>query len=122
MNGERIMSSDRPLAESLAVFGSAPYYPELKDRTFEAVKKLMPLCVDVRRSGTAAWDICCVAIGRCNLYFELRVQLWDYAAAALIATEAGCHVSDTEGKPLSYSGMTSALCMARGVTEIPDIF
>ena len=85
MNGERIMSSDTPLSDSLAVFGTAPYYTELQEQTFETAKKLLPLCVDLRRSGTAAWDMCCVAMGRCNLYFELKIQLWDYAAAALIA-------------------------------------
>ena len=122
MNGERIMSSESPLSESLAVFGTAPYYEELRDQTFTYVKGLMPLCVDVRRSGTAAWDMCCVAIGRCSLYFEMRIQLWDYAAAALIAKEAGCTITDTEGKELSYSGPTSAVCRARGVDRMPQCF
>ncbi|WP_026669318.1 inositol monophosphatase family protein [Butyrivibrio sp. AE3006] len=122
MNGERIMSSEAPLSDSLAVFGTAPYYTELQDRTFEIAKKLLPLCVDLRRSGTAAWDMCCVALGRCALYFEMRVQLWDYAAAALIAQEAGCTITDIDGKPLDFKGPTSALCRARGVKEIPTCF
>ncbi|MCR5650218.1 MAG: inositol monophosphatase [Lachnospiraceae bacterium] len=122
LNGERIMSSDAPLSESLAVFGTAPYYPELIDRTFETVKKLMPLCVDVRRSGTAAFDMCCVASGRCSLYFEMRLQLWDYAAAALIAKEAGCTVTDADGNELSYRGPASAVCLARGIKEMPECF
>ena len=88
MNGEKIMSSNSPLSDSLAVFGTAPYYTELRDKTFEMVKELMPKCVDIRRSGTAAWDMCCTALGRTSLYFELKIQLWDYAAAALIAQEA----------------------------------
>ena len=122
LNGERIMSSDAPLSESLAVFGTAPYYTELRDRTFDIAKKLLPLCVDIRRSGTSAWDMCCVALGRCSLYFELKIQLWDYAAAALIAMEAGCSVTDISGNPLTFSGPTSALCMARGLKEIPPCF
>jgi myo-inositol-1(or 4)-monophosphatase len=122
LNGERIMSSDAPLSESLTVFGTAPYYTELQERSFEIAKKLLPLCVDLRRSGTAAWDMCCVAMGRCSLYFELKIQLWDYAAAALIATEAGCRVTDIEGEELSYKGATSALVRARGVKEIPECF
>ena len=121
MNGEKIMSSDAPLSDSLAVFGTAPYYTELRDRTFDIAKKLMPLCVDIRRSGTAAWDMCCVAMGRCSLYFEMCIQLWDYAAAALIAVEAGCRVTDIEGRPLSYEGASSALCLARGVKELPKL-
>ena len=122
MNGERLMSSDTPLSDSLAVFGTAPYYTELQEQTFDIAKKLLPLCVDLRRSGSAAWDMCCVAMGRCNLYFELKIQLWDYAAAALIAQEAGCIVTDVKGNPLSYKGPSSALCRAGGVKEIPDCF
>ena len=64
--------------------------------------------------------MCCVATGRCGLYFELRIQLWDYAAAALIATEAGCMVTDSYGNPLSYEGQTSVICRARGVETIPE--
>ena len=122
MNGERIISSEAPLSEQLSCFGTAPYYEELRDRSFDIAKKLLPLCVDLRRSGTAAWDMCCVAIGRCGLYFELKIQIWDYAAAALIAQEAGCSVTDVEGNPLSYTGASSALCMSRGVKEIPECF
>ncbi len=122
MNGEKIMSSDAPLSDSLTVFGTAPYYTDLQERTFDIAKKLLPLCVDLRRSGTAAWDMCCVALGRCSLYFELRIQLWDYAAAALIAEEAGCTVTDIAGNPLSYTGASSALCRSRGVPEIPECF
>ena len=122
LNGEKIYSTDAPLKESLAIFGTTPYYTELRDRTFELAKKLLPLCVDLRRSGTSAWDLCCVACGKAALYFELRLQIWDYAAAALIASEAGCRVTDIDGNPLSYRGSSSALCMARGVKEVPECF
>jgi len=122
MNGERIISSDAPLSDSLALFGTAPYYTQLQDRTFEIARDLLSLCVDIRRSGTAAWDMCCVAMGRCSLYYELRIQLWDYAAAALIAEEAGCILTDVEGNPLSYRGATSVLCRARGISQIPECF
>ena len=122
LNGEKILSSDAPLKESLAVFGTTPYYTELRDKTFEIAKKLLPLCVDLRRSGTSAWDLCCVACGKAALYFELRLQIWDYAAAALIASEAGCRVTDIDGNPLSYRGASSTLCMARGITEVPECF
>lgn len=122
MNGKKIMSSDAPLSDSLAVFGTSPYYTELQERTFDIAKKLLLQCVDLRRSGTAAWDLCCVASGKCGLYFELRLQLWDYAAAALIATEAGCRVTDTDGSPLPYNASSSTVCISRGVKEIPDCF
>ena len=122
LNGERIMSSDVPLSDTLAVFGTAPYYTELQDKTFDIAKNLLKECVDLRRSGTAAWEMCCVAMGRCGLYFEMRIQLWDYAAAALIATEAGCAVTDIDGKALSFTGPTSVICRSRGVKYIPNCF
>ncbi len=122
MNGEKIMSSDAPLSDSLASFGTAPYYEEFRDGSFDIAKKLLPLCVDLRRSGTAAWDMCCVALGRCGLYFEMKIQLWDYAAAALIAQEAGCTLTDIDGNPLSFTGPTSAICRSRGVKELPECF
>ena len=122
LNGNEIMSSKTPLSDSLALFGTAPYYIELRDECFDILKALMDECVDIRRSGTAAWDMCCVAMGKCALYFELKIQVWDYAAAALIAEEAGCTVTDTQGNPLSYKGSSSALCRARGVKKIPDCF
>ncbi len=119
MNDEKIMSSDVPLSDTLAVFGTSPYYEGLPDISFDMAKALLPQCVDVRRSGTAAWDMCCVATGRAGLYFELKIQFWDYAAAALIAKESGCTVTDAQGNPLSYTGATSVICRSRGVTEIP---
>ncbi len=122
MNGEKIMSSDAPLKENLAIFGTSPYYAQFRNKTFEIAKELLPLCVDLRRSGTSAWDLCCVAIGRAGLYFEMTLQLWDYAAAALIAMEAGCRVTDFQGNPLSYRGASPTLCLARGVKEIPSCF
>ena len=122
MNGSKIMSSKAPLSDSLVLFGTAPYYTDLRDECFRISKAIMDECVDIRRSGTAAWDMCCVAMGRCALYFELKIQLWDYAAAALIAEEAGCTVTDTVGKPLSYTGPSSAVCRSQGVKKIPGCF
>ena len=122
LNGERIMSSNVPLSDTLAVFGTAPYYTELQEKTFDIAKELLKECVDLRRSGTAAWDMCCVAMGRCGLYFEMRIQLWDYAAAALIAEEAGCTVTDIDGNALSFKGPTSAICRSQGVKSIPNCF
>ena len=54
---------------------------------------------DVRRSGSAALDLCSVAAGRVDAYFEERLNSWDLAAGALIAAEAGATVSDLDGSP-----------------------
>ena len=44
---------------------------------------------DLRRMGSAALDLCCVACGRSDVYYELKLSPWDFAAGALIAAEAG---------------------------------
>jgi myo-inositol-1(or 4)-monophosphatase len=62
---------------------------------------LLPRVRDIRRSGSAAYDICSVACGRVNGYFERGAQVWDYAAGALIAAEAGARVGSLNGAAVS---------------------
>ena len=89
LNGRSIHVADTPLEESLVCFGTAPYYPELEEKTFSLARTLYRRSLDLRREGSAALDLCSVAAGRAGLYFEMRVCLWDYAAGALIVREAG---------------------------------
>ena len=97
LNGERITVSDRPLSDGLALFGTSPYHPENTDETFAILRKVFDFCRDIRRSGSAAYDICTVACGRCEVYFEKTLQPWDVAAGTLILKEAG-------GKALTFKG------------------
>jgi fructose-1,6-bisphosphatase/inositol monophosphatase family enzyme len=55
---------------------------------------------DIRRAGSAALDLCMVACGRLDAYYERGLQHWDHAAGTLIATEAGAWVGTLEGGPL----------------------
>jgi myo-inositol-1(or 4)-monophosphatase len=55
---------------------------------------------DVRRMGAAAVDICFVACGRLDAYFEENLHSWDVLAAELIAREAGARCGDFSGGPL----------------------
>ena len=57
-----------------------------------AVTKLLPRVRDIRRQGTASLDLCFVASGRYNAYFERTLSPWDHAAGAIIAREAGATV------------------------------
>ena len=61
-------------------------------------------CQAVRRAGSAALDLCYVACGRLDGYWEHRVQPWDLAAGALIVTEAGGRVSRTDGTAFDVEG------------------
>lgn len=101
-NGERIFASERPLAEGLILFGTSPYQAELTRKSFEVAYRYMTAGEDLRRSGSAALDLCMVASGRAEFFFELSLCPWDYAAGALLVQEAGGFVSDLDGNTLTY--------------------
>ena len=52
----------------------------------------------IRRTGTAALDLCYTACGRFDGYWELKLNPWDFAAGSLIITEAGGRITDAQGK------------------------
>jgi myo-inositol-1(or 4)-monophosphatase len=54
---------------------------------------------DIRRLGAASLDLCYVAAGRFDAYFEEHLNIWDMAAGELIAREAGCRSGDYAGGP-----------------------
>jgi len=89
LNGKKITVSDRTFSESLVVFGTSPYCRELSDITFDTIKKFYFNVRDVRRTGSAALDICYVACGRCDIYYEAKISPWDFAAGSVILEEAG---------------------------------
>lgn len=103
LNAEKISVSDRPLSDGLALFGTSPYHPENTDETFKLLRKVFDFSRDIRRSGSAAYDICMVACGRCEVFFEKELQPWDIAAGTIILKEAGGIAQNFEGKPLDFS-------------------
>lgn len=116
-NGTPIHSSDEPLERSIFSMGSAPYYEDLTARSFWIGEEYLHRTVDMRRSGSAAWDLCLLAEGVTGLFYELRLGLWDFAAGAVIATEAGCVLTDIDGNPLTYDGPSSVLAVSAGVAK-----
>jgi myo-inositol-1(or 4)-monophosphatase len=60
---------------------------------------VLPQIRDIRRFGSAALDLCAVAQGRVDAYFEAGTNEWDWAAGALIAREAGVRVDGLGGRP-----------------------
>ena len=89
LNGERIFVSNNDLKNSIVSFGTAPYYPELSNKTTEVIQRIMPDVEDIRRTGSAALDLCYVACGRNDFFFELALSPWDFAGASVIIEEAG---------------------------------
>ena len=117
LNGMALHGSEEPLSRSLVSFGTCPYDPELMERSFELCKQILPRCIDLRRSGSAVWDICQVAMGVTGMFFELKLRLWDFAAASLIAEEAGCRITSMDGSALNYRGASSVLVVSPGVQK-----
>lgn len=101
LNGKPIHVSSQPLCNGVVLFGTAPYYEELNRKSFEMAYDYFKKSLDVRRSGSAALDLCSVAAGRAEVFFELRLCPWDFAAGALIVEEAGGKVTTAEGGLLS---------------------
>ncbi|MDO4175514.1 MAG: inositol monophosphatase family protein [Eubacteriales bacterium] len=108
-NGKPIHVSNQPLEAGLTLYGSASYYPELIDDSFRLLRKAFDRSMDIRRSGSAAWDLCCIAAGRAELFFELRLYPWDHAAGTLLVREAGGTVTRVEGGDVSLSSPCSVL-------------
>jgi myo-inositol-1(or 4)-monophosphatase len=79
------------LSQALVATGFA-YDSGERGRQGALVSQLLPSVRDIRRLGTASLDLCFVASGRLNAYFERTLSPWDHAAGALIAREAGATV------------------------------
>ncbi len=92
--------SDCSLSESVVFIGTSPYYTELRDRTFAAMRILFDHALDIRRTGSAALDLCMLAAGRADVFYEALLSPWDFAAGMLIIREAGGIVTEIDGSPV----------------------
>lgn len=117
LNGERIAVSAATLANGLVIFGTSPYDESLSRRSFELAYAYFKKAMDVRRSGSAALDLCAIASGRAELFFELQLAPWDHAAGGLIVQEAGGVLSDAQGNPLLYDRACSVVAGGVGVRK-----
>ena len=80
------------LQQSLVATGFG-YVPEVRARQGEVLAAILPEIRDIRRAGSAALDLCAVACGRVDAYYESGLNPWDLAAGWIIATEAGALVT-----------------------------
>lgn len=120
LNEKPIHVSEKELSEGVVLFGTSPYNRELADETFAYIRKLFDNALDIRRSGSAALDLCSIAAGRAEVYFELLLSPWDYAAGALIVKEAGGRVSTLTGETLVYDRKCSVLAAgSRAYEQVP---
>ncbi|MGW3273479.1 inositol monophosphatase family protein [Streptomyces kronopolitis] len=97
-NGERLHHRPAPpLSEALLGTGFA-YLAERRAAQAEVLRTLLPQVRDIRRGGSAAIDLCDVACGRLDAYYERGLNPWDLAAGALIAREAGALTGGRPGR------------------------
>ncbi|HEX9756971.1 MAG TPA: inositol monophosphatase family protein [Nitrospiria bacterium] len=102
LNGEKLgVSSIQSLSESLLVTGFAYDARFSDENNFDHFIHFTRCCQGVRRTGSAALDLCYVALGCFDGFWELKLSPWDTAAGSLIAEEAGAKVSDFKGNPFS---------------------
>jgi myo-inositol-1(or 4)-monophosphatase len=87
------------------------YTAERRAEQAAVVARLLPLVRDIRRIGSASLDLCNVAAGRLDAYYERGLHEWDHAAGALIAAEAGARVAGFDGAAVSEA-MTIAAAPA----------
>lgn len=114
LNGQAIhVSATQDLAHALLTTGF-PYDRALFPSAFRQFEALSLRSLAVRRLGSAVLDLCYVACGRFDAYWELFANPWDVAAGSLIVAEAGGLVSTVAGEPFDL-GRGGVLASAPGV-------
>jgi myo-inositol-1(or 4)-monophosphatase len=114
-DGRRLRVRVEPSGEERLFLTGFQYQQDVRRTQGEAVARLLPHVRDVRRMGSAALELCSVAAGRADAYVEEGLQLWDRAAAGLVATEAGAALEVLRGA----GGMDCVVCApAETYTEV----
>lgn len=102
LNDKPIQVSTEENAEKACVVTGFPYtYLDQPNGPLEVFARLIRKGIPVRRLGSAAIDLCWVACGRFDAFYEHKLQAWDSAAGFLIVEEAGGQVTDLKGDPYS---------------------
>ncbi|MBR6606564.1 MAG: hypothetical protein IKK92_12000 [Prevotella sp.] len=110
-NGKQIHVSDRPFANGILCTALPVYHKEYAPLCSKIILEAFTQCNDIRRFGACAPELCYLAMGRCEMYFEYLLSPWDFAAASLILTEAGGVIADLNGNAPTYlhpSGIVAA--------------
>ena len=106
-DGQPITVSGASDLSSALIATGFSYRAERRARQALLLRTLLPAVRDLRRVGAASLDLCSVACGRVDAYYEAGLQPWDLAAGALVAAEAGAAVEGLDG-PVPESGSALA--------------
>jgi myo-inositol-1(or 4)-monophosphatase len=101
LNGKRLKVSTEDNFQKSLIATGFPYTSgsdenDLND-VVKRIKDVLPLCQDLRRLGSASLDLCYVACGTYEGYYEMNLRAWDVSAGILIVTEAGGKISNING-------------------------
>ena len=122
LNGRRLHIEDLPVSGSIIAFGCARYNEGNVDLLFNVVKELFQRSLSVRCGGSAALDLSRIASGNNGAYLELRLNPYDYAAAAVMIEEAGGCIMQMDGSPITLDKPCSILAgTKRAVAEILEL-
>jgi myo-inositol-1(or 4)-monophosphatase len=97
LDGEPIRVNDGDTLETALIGTGFGYEPHVRAGQADLLREILPRVRDIRRAGAAALDLCFVACGRLDGYYERGINRWDWAAGALIVREAGGAVVELEG-------------------------
>ncbi|MCL1822136.1 MAG: inositol monophosphatase [Prolixibacteraceae bacterium] len=120
LNDEEIRVSQTANLENSLVGTGFPYYNFVRfDEYINVLKILMMQTHGLRRMGSAAVDLCYVATGRFDAFFEHALHSWDVAAGAFIAQQAGARVTDFDG---GGNWLFNGEIVVGGENIFPDFF
>jgi len=91
-NGRRLQVAGPPTLATALIGTGFAYAPESRVQQSAILVRLLGCVRDIRRAGSAALDLCWVGLGRLDGYYEANLKVWDRAAGALVASEAGAWV------------------------------
>ncbi len=108
LDGRSIRVNEAPdLAMALVATGFG-YATERRARQADILRAVLPLVRDIRRAGAASLDLCALACGRVDAYYEQGLKPWDLAAGGLVAEEAGALVAGLHGRPAGEALVVAA--------------
>ncbi|KAF0111257.1 MAG: myo-inositol-1(or 4)-monophosphatase [Chloroflexi bacterium] len=118
LNGEPIRVSECASLQKALLSTGFPYHDAEKfEQNLRLFGHLTHTTQGVRRFGSAAIDICYVACGRIDAYWEQEINAWDIAAGVLIVEEAGGKVTDLEGKNDYFKPPFALVASAPGIQQ-----
>jgi myo-inositol-1(or 4)-monophosphatase len=107
-DGREVRCSDAISLDAALVATGFSYSAEQRAKQGRVLAAVLPAVRDIRRLGSAALDLCAVAAGHVDGYFEQNLHPWDLAAGGLIAREGGCRVEGLHETPAGYQLVMAA--------------